>query len=73
MTHNPDCDGEHCTADTGEVRRLPTSGDAAIILCWSCWAREIQWRRAWNRQLCTHHDGRFAWDLPAWESLEVYS
>jgi hypothetical protein len=70
--HNPNCDGSHCRSETGEVRVLPTSRDphgGNIILCRSCLAHEVQWRKERNKDLA--EEARFP--LPSWESLEVYS
>lgn len=59
-THNPNCEGSHCTTDTGEVRSY-TLGEGEttyygrwytpnrarseyILLCRSCWVQENQYR-----------------------------
>ncbi len=31
--HNNYCDGDHCRAETGEVRVLPYGGEGNLILC----------------------------------------
>lgn len=65
---NPNCDGGGpCTE--GEVRILPTGGDSNAILCASCHAREMTWRRSRNREL--DDDVRF--DVPPWLALRVYA
>lgn len=64
---NPDCDGSGPCLP-GEVRRLPTGGDSAAILCVRCYRREIMWRRDRNKDLpldCQY-------DIPAWKDLKVY-
>ena len=61
------CDG--CGEVRGEVRRLGTGGDSAIIVCWKCHKAEMLYRKARNRELSA--DCRF--DLPKWEELEVYT
>ena len=69
MTNN-NCDGSGPCAP-GEVRFLPLGKVAhygVIILCRSCWAREIAWRRGRNRELSPD----CAFDLPAWADLDVY-
>lgn len=68
--NNPNCDGSGpCNQTLQTVRVLPTGGDGNAILCMSCFAREMIFRRERNRELPT--DCQFA--LPAWESLKVYA
>jgi len=67
--HNNNCDGAHCTHQTGEVRVLPAGGDSNAILCYSCYHYEMSYRRERNKVLakdCQHK-------LPAWDELNVYS
>jgi hypothetical protein len=62
--HNPNCDGGHCKAAAGQVRRLPHGADphhGASILCRDCYEHEAAYRR------------ERGWDTPPWESLEVYA
>lgn len=69
--HNPNCDGSHCTAAIGEVRVLPLGSEpnhGNLILCRSCHANEMKYRRGRNRELASDCQYR----LPAWESLKVY-
>jgi hypothetical protein len=68
QVHNPMCDGEHCASPEGEVRLLPTSDQSNAILCKTCFAHELGWRRGRNVNL--YGEAKFA--LPAWEELEVY-
>ena len=71
ILHNNNCDGDHCAAETGEVRVLPlgkNSYHGNLILCRSCFDHEIRYRRERNTDLTA--DCRFA--LPTWESLEDY-
>ena len=68
MIHNNNCDGAHCTSETGEVRTLPAGGDSNIILCEACFRHELAFRRERNRELSKD----CAFDLPDWESLKVY-
>lgn len=65
--HNPNCDGAgpHVVA---EVRVLPYDGDGNLILCRACFAREIAWRIGRNLELAP----AARYDLPSWDSLEVY-
>lgn len=65
---NPNCDGGRCVSPKGEVRKLPTGGDSNAILCLSCYANEMRYRRERNRDLSP--DCQF--DLPKWETLKVY-
>lgn len=64
--HNPNCDGSSCVEDTAETRRLPTGGNSAVILCKACYSHEIRFREERNGEL-----GFKAFELPAWESLEI--
>jgi hypothetical protein len=66
--HNPNCDGGYCVSETGEVRVLPTGGDGNAILCRSCFAHEMNWRRERNMELAK--ENRF--QLPRWTDLKVY-
>ena len=66
--HNPNCDGDQCAADSGEVRVLPECGEGNSILCRSCFDHSIAYRRDRNQGL----DASCRFDLPAWESLKVY-
>ncbi len=61
------CDGRGpCTP--GTVKVLPIGGEGNLILCRSCWNREIEYRQNRNRSL-----GKFAqFDTPNWESGNVY-
>ena len=68
MAKNNNCDGGHCLSNKGEVRRLPTGGDSAAILCRACFGHELRFRRDRNRDLS--EAAKFA--LPAWNDLEVY-
>lgn len=65
--NNPMCDGSG-PCSSGEVRVLPYTVDGNIILCRSCFEREIAWRIERNRDLSA--DCKFK--LPPWESLRVY-
>ena len=65
---NPNCDGDKCGSEKGEVRLLPTGGNSNLILCRRCFDNEIAFRKDRNKEL-----GQFAkFKLPAWEDLEVY-
>lgn len=67
---NPNCDGSYCGCNsTGEVRVLPLGGSANGILCHRCYEHEIAYRRQRNKALAVD----CAFDLPVWESLEVYA
>lgn len=65
---NWNCDGDLCTNATGEVRRLPLGGNSAVIVCEACYFHEMNYRRERNEELSP--SARF--DLPRWESLEIY-
>lgn len=65
MQNNCDGSGPHTN---GEVRLLPTGGDGNLILCRSCWHRELEFRKQRNRML-----GDFAqFTLPVWEDGKIY-
>lgn len=69
---NPNCDGSGPHSGE-EVRVLPTGGSSNAILCFSCYRREMVYRRQRNSALATpqlSEDAKFK--LPAWESLKVY-
>ena len=67
MTQNAMCDGLWCETSRGEVRVLPYMG-GNVILCRACFDHEIAWRKDRNKDLA--EDARY--DIPTWESLEVY-
>ena len=58
------CDHGHETV--GEIRRLPTGGDGAILVCHRHYRRELSFRTERARDT-----GRDVWDWPSWESLTV--
>ena len=66
--HNPNCDGGQCVSGLGEVRVLPTGGDSNAILCRTCYAHEMAFRRERNRELSKDYQFK----LPTWESLRIY-
>lgn len=65
---NPNCDGQRSVCTSGEVRKLPLTGGANLILCRHCHAIEVKWRIDRNKQLS--EDAKYP--LPKWETLEVY-
>ena len=70
MNQNSNCDGAHCAHSRGEVRVLPIGNGpyhGNLILCKSCHAHELDFRRERNAEVAA------PFDLPAWESLEIYS
>lgn len=67
---NPMCDGAG-PCDSGSVRVLPMGANpdhGNLILCLSCFQREMAFRRERNRELSPD----CAFDLPAWTSLKIY-
>jgi hypothetical protein len=65
---NYNCDGGPHGCDGDQVRRLPLSGDSAVIVCREHYRQEIRFRRDANRELA----GADQYDLPEWRELEVY-
>ena len=68
--NNPMCDGSGPCA-YGQVRVLPMGPSphhGNVILCMSCFNKEIAWRRERNTELAK--DCQFK--LPAWTDLQVY-
>jgi len=72
LTKNWNCGGAHCQETSqvnfSQVRVLPTSQDSNAILCHACFNHEIAWRKQENKTRPEY--ARF--ELPTWESLEVY-
>lgn len=68
VVKNFGCDGGHCVRSAGETRVLPIGGGGNLILCRACYAYELAWRAERNREL----GSAAQFDLPSWESLEVY-
>ena len=63
--NNCDGSGPH---SLGEVHVMPIGGDGTLILCRSCWNRELAYRRDRNRSL-----GDFAkFALPPFETAKEY-
>jgi hypothetical protein len=61
------CDGSAPHTD-GTVKLMPTGGDGNLILCRSCWQRELTYRADRNRSL-----GDFAqFSLPKWDDAKEY-
>jgi len=65
---NPNCDNNKCISPKGEVRLLPIGGDGNLILCFSCYNYEINYRKDRNKSLSKENQ----YKLPAWEDLQVY-
>jgi hypothetical protein len=76
------CDGGHDT--NGEIRVLPFSG-GNLLLCRSCYRKELASREEWNRQNAPYkifwQDGETikhiknprAVETPSWYDLKVYN
>lgn len=64
---NDMCDNNRCATKNGEVRVIPTGGGGNMILCFACYRHEMSYRRERIKEL-----GEGSYDLPSWESLEVY-
>lgn len=68
MADNPNCDGGHCRADTGEVRVYPLGGGANLILCRACVAHENAYRAERGRDTGRPAD----WPVLQWDELAIY-
>lgn len=67
--NNPNCDhGQRCS-ENPQVRRLPTGGNSAVIVCKHHYILEMMYRRVRNKELAEECQ----FDIPKWESLEVYT
>jgi len=49
-----------------EVRLLPYGGDGNIIVSRASYYKEMEFRKERNKEVCSPYD------IPSWESLEVY-
>lgn len=67
MVKNLNCDGVRCTRAKGEVRLLPMGGRGGSVLCRSCYAHEIKFRRDMNRD----RPALYQYELPGWNSLKI--
>lgn len=64
MSQNPNCDGNKCHSDKGEVRVYPLGAGGNLILCRACWAHENRFR---------HERGDLvAWPPEDWSTAAVY-
>lgn len=68
MTHNPNCDGDHCQTERGQVRVYPLGGSGNLILCAACWAQENRYRRERGQETRNPTD----WPQVNWIEAEVY-
>lgn len=70
MIQNPNCDGNHCLSETGEVRLLPLGArpdQGNLCVCHACYTWEIAYRTESNKRL----GKEFQYKLPTWESLQI--
>jgi hypothetical protein len=77
--HNPNCDGDHCASEHGEVRVYPLGAGGNLILCQACWAHENRYRydRAFEYNGSKKADiagteGEKMWPQENWFTAEVY-
>ncbi len=68
LPHNPNCDGSHCSRDTGPVRLYQLGGGGNLILCQSCFAHENAYRR--DRGKATGEPAN--WPQVPWETATPY-
>ncbi len=69
VLNNNNCDGSGPHSINPEVRVLPTGGDSNAILCFTCFLRELQFRKQRNKELSKESQFK----LPSWESLKKYA
>lgn len=62
---NPQCEGQQCRAEHGEVRVLPTRRVGPLVLCHDCFIVAMDWRAMRN---AGHQD---PYELPLWADLEL--
>ncbi len=67
--HNPNCDGDRCRAEVGEVRVYPLGGSGNLILCIVCWAHENRYRFERGRETGAPEN----WPQENWFAAKVYS
>lgn len=65
---NWNCDGDHCTHESAEIRILPTGGSSNALLCRACFNHELQYRKQRNKEL----GSAFKFDIPDWYDLKLY-
>jgi hypothetical protein len=77
--NNPNCDGGHCTSETGEVRVYPLGAGGNLILCQRCWAHEnrYHYQRALEYNSSKQADiagseGEKLWPQENWSAAKVY-
>jgi hypothetical protein len=68
MVHNPNCCGDHCHAETGEVRVYPLGGGGNLILCNACWINENRYRHKRGVETGAPEN----WPQVNWATAEVY-
>lgn len=69
MTENLNCDGPGPHNQTSlEVRILNIGGDSNAILCLSCFARAMLFRKRRNKDLLNENQFK----IPEWSSLKIY-
>jgi len=44
IVSNPNCDGNNCTSEDGDVRYYSLGGGAGLFLCHDCWDNENAYR-----------------------------
>jgi hypothetical protein len=69
---NPQCDGAGPHSVNLEVRRYPTGGVGAAILCRACVARENAFRAELQRDAGYSAESAASFPLRRWFALEVY-
>jgi hypothetical protein len=65
--NNPNCDGDYCREETGQVRRYPLGGGAGVFLCQACWAHENRHRYERGKETGNPQD----WPQLNWFDAEI--
>jgi hypothetical protein len=64
---NPNCDGDHCKEEGGEIRRLTLCFGSGLMLCRDCFDYEMEYRKERNPELSKENQ----FELTFWESLTI--
>lgn len=66
---NPNCNGDKCTRETSETRRMPAPFGASLVLCQACYAAECEARNDFNSTA----DDLSKVQIPEYSELDIVS